>query len=113
VPRRGDWRFILQGIDGSGAPGPILHPDLPLSGVSITEGVNATNELKATISPAEKLIKPMLENWGCLIWAEAAGKIRGGGILVHKERSGSAIQLEVMGLDLPPGQAGRQPRPDH
>jgi hypothetical protein len=98
VPRRGDWRFILQGIDGSGAPGPILHPDLPLSGVSITEGVNATNELKATISPAEKLIKPMLENWGCLIWAEAAGKIRGGGILVHKERSGSAIQLEVMGL---------------
>jgi hypothetical protein len=98
VPRRGDWRFILQGIDGSGTPGPILHPDLPLSGVSITEGVNVTNELKATISPTEKLIKPMLVNWGSMIWAEAAGKIRGGGILVHKERAGTAIQLEVMGL---------------
>lgn len=98
MPRRGDWRFILQGIDGSGTPGPILHPDLPLTGVSITEGVNATNEMKATISPAEKLIKPMLENWGTLVWAEAAGQIRGGGILVHKERTGNALALEIMGL---------------
>lgn len=98
MPRRGDWRFILQGIDGSGTPGPILHPDVPLSGVSITESVNATNELTATLSPRDKLIKPMLVNWGTLIWAEAAGKIRGGGILVHSSISGSAIQLECMGL---------------
>jgi hypothetical protein len=98
MPRRGDWRFLLQGIDGSGTPGPIIHPDLPLSGVSITESVNATNELNATISPFEKEIKPYLVNWGCLIWAEAAGKIRGGGILVHSGKRGNAMSLEVMGL---------------
>jgi hypothetical protein len=98
VPRRGDWRFILQGIDGSGTPGPILHPDLPLIGVSITEAVNATNEMKATLSPRDKLIKPMLENWGALIWAEAAGKIRGGGLLVHHQTTGNSIALEIMGL---------------
>lgn len=96
--KRGDWRFILQGIDGSGNPGPILHPDLPLTGVSITEAVNATNELTGTLSPRDKLIKPMLVNWGTMIWAEAAGKIRGGGILVHSEVKGSAIDLEVMGV---------------
>lgn len=98
MPRRGDWRFILQGMNTDGTPGPILHPDVPLSGVSITESVNATNELRGTISPPAKLIKPYLENWGAYLWAEAAGKIRGGGILVHHQPSGSAVSLEVMGL---------------
>lgn len=93
----GDWRFILQGIDGSGTPGPILHPDLPLYGVSITEALNATNELTATISPQDDALQDALVEWGVCIWAEAAGQIRGGGILTHTETQGSAIQLEVMG----------------
>lgn len=96
--KRGDWRFILQGIDGSGTPGPILHPELPLTGVSITEAVNATNEMTATLTPPDRLIKPMLNDWGSLIWAEKDGKIRGGGFLVHHEQKGSAIDLEVMGI---------------
>jgi hypothetical protein len=98
MPRRGDWRFILQGLNPDGSPGPILHPDLALTGVSITENVNATNELTGSITPPDKLVKPWLVNWGAFIWAEAAGKIRGGGILVHKEVSGNSLALEVMGL---------------
>lgn len=94
----GDWRYILQAIDGSGTPGAILHPDLPLTGVSVTDQLNATNELNATLTPYSPEIKDLLTKWGACIWAEAAGQIRGGGILVHAETSGSAISLECMGL---------------
>lgn len=93
-----DWRYILQAVDGSGAPGAVLHPNLPLTGVSITNAVNATNELTGTLTPFSRGVKEQLVNWGSFIWAEAAGKIRGGGILVHNETVGSKITLEVMGL---------------
>jgi hypothetical protein len=94
----GDWRYILQAIDGSGNPGAILHPDLPLTGVSVTTAVNATDEMSGVITPFSRAIKDSLVEWGACIWAEAAGKIRGGGILVHKETTGAAIKLETMGL---------------
>lgn len=94
----GDWRYILQAIDGSGAPGAILHPDLPLTGVSVTTGLNSTDELTATLTPFSRAIKESLVKWGACIWAEAAGKIRGGGILVHTETTGAAINLECMGF---------------
>lgn len=93
-----DWRYILQAVDGSGAPGAILHPDLPLTATSITQALNGTNELTASLTPFTRGIKEQLVNWGSFIWAEAAGKIRGGGILVHNETVGSKISLEVMGL---------------
>jgi len=64
----------------------------------VTTAVNATDELKATLTPYSPAIKDLLTEWGACIWAEASGKIRGGGILVHKETQGSAIQLECMGL---------------
>lgn len=98
MAKRGGWRYILQGLNEDGSPGPILHPDVPLSGVSITNAVSATNEMTATISPRDRMIKPWLVNWGAFLWAEAAGKIRGGGILVHSSVQGSSIQLECMGL---------------
>jgi hypothetical protein len=94
----GDWRFILQGIDGSGTPGPILHPDLPLTGVNVTVALNATDELKGQLTPFSPALKDLLVEWGCCVWAEAGGKIRGGGILAHKEEVGSSLQLEFMGL---------------
>lgn len=94
----GDWRYILQGIDGSGAPGPILHPDLPLTGVSVTNALSATDELTGNITPFSRAIKDSIVNWGACIWAEAGGKIRGGGIVVHTETVGSIISLECMGL---------------
>lgn len=94
----GDWRYILQAIDGSGNPGAILHPELPLTGVSVTTALNATDELTGTITPFSREIKPMLTEWGACIWAEADGQIRGGGILVHTETVGAAINLECMGL---------------
>lgn len=94
----GDWRYILQAIDGSGNPGAILHPELPLTGVSVVDHLNATNELTGAITPFSRAIKESLTEWGACIWAEAAGQIRGGGILVHTETAGSAIKLECMGL---------------
>lgn len=93
-----DWRYILQAIDGSGNPGAILHPDLPLTNVSVTTGLNSTDELTATLTPFSRAIKEQLVKWGACIWAEASGQIRGGGILVHTETTGSAINLEVMGF---------------
>lgn len=94
----GDWRYILQAIDGSGAPGAILHPDLPLTGVTITTAVNATDELSGIITPPARSLRESLVEWGVCIWAESAGKIRGGGILVHTETQGSGLKLECMGL---------------
>jgi hypothetical protein len=94
----GDWRYILQAIDGSGNPGAILHPDLPLTGASVTTAVNATNELTGAITPFSRAIKESMVEWGCCVWAEASGQIRGGGILVHKETTGAAMTIECMGL---------------
>lgn len=94
----GDWRYILQAIDGSGNPGAILHPDLPLTGVSVTTAVNATDELTGSITPFSRAIKESMVEWGCCIWAEASGQIRGGGILVHTETTGAALAIECMGL---------------
>lgn len=93
-----DWRFILQAIDGSGTPGAILHPDLPLTGVTVTNRLNATNDLGGSITPFTPGLLDLLTEWGCCIWAEASGEIRGGGILVRVEKSGSALQLECMGF---------------
>lgn len=94
----GTWRYILQTITGSGTPGAILHPDLPLVNVSITEGLNATDELTGAITPADPVIKDMLTKWGTVIWAENSGQIRGGGIVVHTEEQGPALTVECMGF---------------
>lgn len=41
---------------------------------------------------------PLLTPWGCAVWAEASGEIRGGGILVRSEFVGPMWTTEYVGL---------------
>jgi hypothetical protein len=105
------WRYLLQRLHGDGTQGPFLHTELPLTDVSITNNLSATNELTAAISPALASVKdstgkPLFDEWGTLIWAEADGQIRGGGIVSKLGQVGSKYQIQCIGkhgyiFDLP------------
>src|SRR5699024_3881800 len=102
-----DWRYIAQRLPS----GEWLDWDLPLSDVEIAHQLSGPGGLNGTV-PVEvaRLIGPdglpVLLPWGCAIWAEASGEIRGGGILVRNEFDGAQWQLECVGLA---GYAAGQP----
>lgn len=88
-----------------------LEWDLPLSGAEISHELSGPGGLSGEV-PVEvaRLLTPegapLLLPWGCAIWAEASGQIRGGGILTRVSFDGSAMKLECVGLS---GYASGQP----
>lgn len=100
---RPKWRFFAQRIDGDGADGQILHPDLPLSDPQIEDVLTGHNSLSGTISPEFASLlgddgRPILEEWGTAIWAEESGNIHGGGILTKSGFDGPQWSLTCTGL---------------
>lgn len=92
------WRFHAQRWSGEW-----LHRELPLSEVEITHTLSGPGRLTATIEPvAADLLaqdgRPLLEEWSTLIWAEADGHLRGGGILVDSTFTGQQWSLDVAGF---------------
>jgi hypothetical protein len=96
------WRYLLQRYNGTGW-GEFLHTELPLTDVSITLGLNSTDELTAQVTPAFASLKddagrPLFDEYGTAIWAENDGDIRGGGILVGSSLVGPKWGLRCTGL---------------
>ena len=97
------WRFFAQRIDGDGADGEIIHPNLPLSDPQIEDMLTGHNGLTGTISPEFASLlgpdgRPLLEEWGTAIWAEESGNIHGGGILTSSSFDGPQWSLTCTGL---------------
>lgn len=96
------WRYIAQRLTGDGA-GQFLDFDVPLQGVSLTRVLSGPDALSATI-PVEvaRLMgddgRPLFEEWGTAIYAEADGQIRSGGILVRSAFDGPKWSLECAGF---------------
>lgn len=101
----GQWRYIAQRVDGAtGGLGEFLDFNVPMQGVSLDEILSGHNSLTGTITPEYARLKgsdgrPLFEEWGTAIWAEAPdGEIRGGGVLTHSGFEGPNWQLECTDL---------------
>jgi hypothetical protein len=108
----GGWRYLAQRMTGDGAFGDFIDLNLPLANVEIDEVLSGHHGFHATITPEIMRLKgpngrPLLDEWGCAIWAEGPdGEIRGGGILQHSTFMGPSWSLECISpsgalIDLP------------
>lgn len=95
------WRYIVQritGIDEADYLG-----EIPISDVQITDTLSGPSGLTGTITPEIGMAKaadgrPLLDEWGSAVWAEADGQIRGGGIVTYSRFNGAQWQLECTGF---------------
>lgn len=94
-----EWRFIAQRLPS----GEFLDWDLPLTDVQVTSELSGPGGLVGTVPVEVARLKaadgrPLLEPYGCAVWAEASGQIRGGGILVDSYFDGQSWRLDCVGL---------------
>lgn len=80
-----------------------VHRELPLREVSIEHTLSGPGALTASIEPTyADLVGPdgklVLREWDTVIVAEAAGQLRGGGILTSMEVVGDALSLDCIGF---------------
>jgi hypothetical protein len=90
------WRYMaFRAIDR--AP---LDLDLPLKVEELGWALNGAGPLRATVDPDIGNLRAddgrlLLEEWGTLIFAEADGEIRWGGIVLTSALNGEAWQIEA------------------
>ena len=80
-----------------------VHRELPLRDVSITHTLSGPGDLTASIEPTYADLvgedgQPVLREWDTVIVAEAAGEIRGGGIVTSMEITGDVLSLDCVGF---------------
>lgn len=95
----GSWRIIAQ----RATTGEYLDMDLPLHVEEITWELNGPGALRGTISPDVGAMRAadgrlLLEEWGTLIFAEADGQIRWGGIVINSTFEGPSWTVEAAGF---------------
>jgi hypothetical protein len=88
----GRWRFFTQ----HALTGAVLHPALPLSGVEFGNELNGPGSFSATLAPHwvaanAALVEPAV----ALIYAEADGFLRWGGLVWSVEAEGGEYRLEA------------------
>jgi hypothetical protein len=91
------WRYIAQ----RATTGQILELEVPfLTRSELTWSLSAAGSLKGTVSPQTGALtamdgRPMFEEWNTLLYAEADGQIRWGGIVISSEATGSTWSIEA------------------
>jgi hypothetical protein len=93
------WRYLAQ----RALTGEWLDWDLPIAVSELEWQLSGAGQLSGTISPDYASLhaadgRPVLDEWGTFLYAEADGQIRWGGILVSSGFEGSAWKLEAMGF---------------
>lgn len=90
------WRYIAQ----RATTGEFLDLEVPfLTRSELTWSLSAAGSLKGTVSPDTGTLtapdgRPLFEEWNTLIFAEANGQIRWGGIVVRSEASNDGWDVE-------------------
>jgi hypothetical protein len=91
------WRYIAQ----RATTGQFLDFEVPfLTRSELTWSLSAAGSLKGTVSPETGALqamdgRPLFEEWNTIIYAEADGQIRWGGLVVSSEASGSDWDIEA------------------
>jgi len=98
LPPRPLWRYYALRWTGTW-----VHRELPLRDVSITHTLSGPGDLSASIEPtyADLVAEDghlVLREWDTIILAEAAGQLRGAGILVSTEITGDVLSLDCVGF---------------
>jgi hypothetical protein len=93
-----EWRYIAQRIPS----GEFVEWNVPLSDVEVTTALSGPGRLTGSIPVELSRMKgpdgrPLFQEWGTAIWAEADGQIRGGGILVQSDFEDGAWRIDCMG----------------
>lgn len=82
---RGDWRYLAKNL----VTGEWLDTNLELRNVEVSEDLSGPGGVNGSIAPelrsATRNGERMFQEWQTMIVAEAAGEVRGCGILVHSE----------------------------
>lgn len=96
------WRYFAERLHGDGTS-TLIHPNLPLSDVSITQTLSGPGGLSARITPEVMALTgedglPIFQRWSTAIWAENGGSVHGGGILAHTSVEDYQLNLECVGF---------------
>lgn len=94
-----DWRYLATRLRGDGTE-TLIHPELPLGKVSITDTLSGPQSIKGTLSPEMTHLigadgEPVFDPWSTAIYAEKDGIIRAGGILNEMLATTNGSQLDV------------------
>ncbi len=97
------WHYIAQ----RATTGEFLDYDVPLRRDELKWDLSGPGALRATVAPDVGLMRapdgrPLLEEWGTLIYAEADGQIRWGGIVIQSDFSGPEWRVEAAGFSTYP-----------
>ncbi len=97
------WRYMACRIDGTGVFAGWLTQELPLNDVTVSDVLSGPPQLSATISPMYQWLfaadgELLLREYSTMIYAEADGILRFGGLLVGLQADGPSLQVECSGL---------------
>jgi len=97
------WRYIAQ----RATTGAFLDLELPLHRDELSWELSGAGALRATASPDVGNLRAadgrlVLEEWGTLIYAEADGQIRWGGIVISSKFNGADWTIEAAGFSTYP-----------
>lgn len=94
-----EWRYIAR----RALTGELLEWELPLSRDALRWDLSGPGSLRGTVAPDVGLLRAadgrlLLEEWGTMIYAEANGQIRWGGIVVSSRFEGKSWIVEAAGV---------------
>lgn len=94
-----NWRYIAQ----RATTGEFLDLELPLHRDELSWELSGAGALRGTVAPDTGVLRApdgrlILEEWGTLLYAEANGQIRWGGILASSKFQGGQWQIEAAGF---------------
>lgn len=94
-----NWRYIAQRV----LTGEILEWELPIARDELSWELSGAGSFRGTVSPDTARLRAadgrlLLEEWGTLLYAEADGEIRWGGIVMSSKFNGAAWSVEAAGF---------------
>lgn len=93
------WRYIAQ----RATTGEFLDYDVPIARDELSWALSGAGAMKGTLAPDVGALRAadgglLLDEWGTLLYAEAAGQIRWGGVVVRSAFDGPKWTVEAVGM---------------